>query len=83
MVSVVPVLVVVSKLMVFEERLPPATGFKDFRAKSGTLSAPGETFCLWNTIKKYPQVYIGNANRERVAAKFFDHGALENRQWDL
>jgi hypothetical protein len=66
----------------FIDRLPP-TNFKDYKFKLGELSAPGESFCSWNAIKKYPYAYMGNKNRDKVATRFFDHGKLEERPWDL
>lgn len=33
----------------------------------GELAADGESFCPFQTVKKYPYAYIGTANRQRVS----------------
>lgn len=57
--------------------------FKEYQLQVGELAAEGESFCPFQTIKKYPYVYIGNANRQRVAEGFFDRGQLFDRTWDF
>lgn len=63
-------------------KIPPRN-FKDYKLQVGELAPEGESFCPFQTIKKYPHVYVSNANRQRVAEGFFDRGKLYERTWDL
>ncbi|TAQ85877.1 hypothetical protein B7494_g5779 [Chlorociboria aeruginascens] len=58
--------------------------FKDYHhLQLGQLAAEGESFCPFQTIKKYPYVYIGVSNRQRVVEAYFDKGQVYNRAWDF
>jgi hypothetical protein len=41
--------------------------FSKYDLPVGELAADGESFCLFQTVKKYPYAYIGNANRQKVS----------------
>jgi hypothetical protein len=41
--------------------------FPKYDLQVGELAADGESFCPFQTVKKYPYAYIGNANRQRVS----------------
>jgi hypothetical protein len=57
--------------------------YKEYQLQVGELAVDGEQFCSFQTIKKYPYLYISNANRQKVAEGFFDRGKLYERVWDL
>ncbi|KAE9379176.1 hypothetical protein N431DRAFT_397291 [Stipitochalara longipes BDJ] len=61
----------------------PTQAFPDFELQTGELAGDGESFCPFQSVKKYPYAYIGNANRQRVAAGFFDQGKVFDRTWDF
>jgi hypothetical protein len=61
----------------------PSSDINEYQLQVGELASESESFCPFQTIKKYPYIYIGNANRQKVAELFFDRGKLYERTWDL
>lgn len=58
--------------------------WQEYKLELGQLAKEDEeTFCPWQTIKKYPYTYIGKTNSENVDKKFFAGGRCEQRTWDL
>ena len=42
------------------------TDLPNYQLQLGQLAFEGESFCPWQTVKKYPYAYIGVANRHKV-----------------
>ncbi|QSZ30659.1 hypothetical protein DSL72_000217 [Monilinia vaccinii-corymbosi] len=67
--------------------LYPELGTNDFLEykglEYGQLAAPGESFCPWKTVTQYPNRYVGNANRFKVAERFFTGGKCYLQTWDF
>ncbi|KAN0114967.1 hypothetical protein V8E51_004511 [Hyaloscypha variabilis] len=62
---------------------PTPREFPRFDLQIGELAGDGESFCPFQSVKRYPYTYIGTTNRQRVAAGFFDQGKLFDRTWDF
>ncbi|RAL59337.1 hypothetical protein DID88_006942 [Monilinia fructigena] len=65
----------------------PELGTNDFLEykglEYGQLAPEGESFSLWKTVTQYSHLYIGNANRPKVAERFFAEGKCYLQVWDF
>ncbi|KAF4625725.1 hypothetical protein G7Y89_g12439 [Cudoniella acicularis] len=59
---------------------PPFTEYATL--KCGQLAPEGEEFMALGLVKKYPWLWIGKRNQDRVATRFFDGGKFLNQIWD-
>ena len=46
------------------------TTSNEYQLTLGDLAAEDESFCPWQTVKKYPYTYVGIANRSKVIHHF-------------
>lgn len=60
-----------------------STDFKEYQMKVGELATETESFCSFQSIKRYPFMYMGNTNRQKVVEAFFDQGKIYEHTWDL
>ncbi|KAG9232571.1 hypothetical protein BJ875DRAFT_74788 [Amylocarpus encephaloides] len=49
----------------------------------GQLAPDGIAFLDFQLIKKYPYLFVGNHNRQKVAEGYFDKNQVYNHQWDF
>ncbi|KAA8568687.1 hypothetical protein EYC84_007688 [Monilinia fructicola] len=49
----------------------------------GQLAPEGESFCLWNTVTKYPYRYGGDGNKQKIVEHFFVGGKCYLQIWDF
>ena len=54
-------------LICYTGRNTVSSAFPKYDLQVGELAADGESFCPFQTVKRYPYAYIGNANRQRVS----------------
>ena len=44
----------------------PETAVGEYQLTLGDLAPEGESFCPWQTVKKYPYTFVGVASRSKV-----------------
>lgn len=67
----------------FSELEQDTNALQDLGLSEGDKSPKGEAFIAWNFLVRYPEMYVGKANKPNVTP-YFEEGALfENQQWDF
>jgi hypothetical protein len=56
---------------------------QDLGLNKGDKSSKGEAFIAWNFLVRYPDMYVGKANKPKVMPYFEEAALFENRQWDF
>ncbi|KAI9050016.1 hypothetical protein LZ554_006161 [Drepanopeziza brunnea f. sp. 'monogermtubi'] len=61
----------------------PSKELIQYDLEPGELAPEGESFVPWAALKKYPYMYIGVANKQKVCEDFFDGGKIMDEPWDF
>ncbi|KKY35912.1 putative qde-2-interacting protein [Diaporthe ampelina] len=60
-----------------------AIAFQDLGLCEGDKSVKEEAFIAWNFLVRYPEMYVGKANKPYVTPHFGENALFENQQWDF
>lgn len=60
-----------------------AIAFEDLGLSEGDKSPKEEAFIAWNFLVRYPEMYVGKANKPNVTPYFEEKALFENQQWDF
>lgn len=56
---------------------------QDLGLSEGDKSPKGEAFIAWKFLVRYPEMYVGKANKPNVTPYFEEKALFENQQWDF
>lgn len=68
---------------IFSESEQDATALQDLELSERDKSPKGEAFIAWNFLVRYPEMYVGKANKPNVTSYFEETALFGNQTWDF
>lgn len=67
----------------FSKSEQDVNAIQDLGLNEGDKSPRGEAFIAWKFLIRYPEMYVGKANKPSVTPYFEEKALFENQRWDF